>query len=68
MASLSPTLIISVLASLCVGGAVGAGVTRVTWQTPACPAPAPATAPAAAKTWQQFKSVPPLDDTGKKYQ
>ena len=62
MASLSPTLIISVLASLCVGGAVGAGVTRVALETPAC------TAPATAKTWQQFKSVPPLDDTGKKYQ
>ena len=66
MASLSPTLIISVLASLCVGGAVGAGVTRVALETPACTAPA--TVPAAAKTWQQFKSVPPLDDTGKKYQ
>ena len=49
-----------------VGGAVGAGVTRVALETPACTTPA--MAPAAAKTWQQFKSVPPLDDTGKKYQ
>ena len=64
MASLSPTLIISVLASLCVGGVVGAGVTRVALETPACTTPAAA----AAKTWQQLKSVPPLDDTGKKYQ
>ena len=65
MASLSPTLIISVLASLCVGGAVGAGVTRVALETPACTTPA--MAPKAAKTWQQFKNVPPLDDTGKTY-
>jgi hypothetical protein len=65
MASLSPTLIVSVLASLCVGGAVGAGVTRVTLETPACTTPA--MAPKAAKAWQQFKNVPPLDDTGKTY-
>lgn len=60
MSALNPTLVVSVLASLCIGGAVGAGVVRITMQVPAC-AIAPASQP------QGLRTSPPLDDTGKTY-
>jgi hypothetical protein len=63
MPTMSLTLIVSVLVSLCVGGAIGAGVASVAIQAPAC-SPTPA---AGAQHWQDFKAVRPLDDTGKTY-
>ncbi len=59
MSALNSTLIVSVLASLCIGGAVGASVVKITMQVPAC-----ATAPAPP---QGLRTSPPLDDTGKTY-
>jgi hypothetical protein len=59
MPAMNPTLIVTVIVSLCVGGAVGAGVTRIVFQQPVCvAAPAQGPNPLAA---------PPLTDPGKTY-
>jgi hypothetical protein len=59
MPAMNTTLIASIVISLCVGGAVGAGVTRIVFQQPVCVA-APAQAP------NSF-NVAPLTDPGKTY-
>jgi Na+/H+ antiporter NhaA len=56
---MNSTLIIAIIASLCVGGAAGAGATHFLTERPACP---------QNTTWQKFMNVPPLPtDTGKTY-
>jgi len=68
----STNFVISVVISLIVGGAAGAGVTHFVQQTSA-PAPTPACAPAPAPQahqddqWHKFISVPPLTYQGKRY-
>ena len=65
---MNTNLIISIVISLMVGGAVGAGATRLIQPTPA-PAPTPACAPAPAPQTQVPNSfnAPPLTDQGKTY-
>jgi hypothetical protein len=59
MHAMNPTFIVTVIVSLCVGGAAGAGVTRIVFQQPACvTVPAQGPNPLAA---------PPLTDPGKTY-
>jgi hypothetical protein len=54
------TLIIAVVASLCVGGAVGAGTIHFLVERPACAGNDAA--------WKKFIDVPPLPtNTGKNY-
>ena len=57
---MNPTLIIAIIASLCVGGAAGAGVTHYLVEKPACAGNDAA--------WKKFINVPPLPtNTGKTY-
>jgi hypothetical protein len=63
MSPLNPTLIISIIISLCIGGAAGAGIGSVVLRQPACTT----AAPAETQQWQNLKPVKPLDDTGKTY-
>jgi hypothetical protein len=53
------TLIFIVVASLCVGGAAGAGVARALLKEPACQA--------QDSSWQKFINVPPQTDAGTTY-
>jgi len=55
-------LVILLVISLCVGGVAGVGISHAVFPSPTCTA-----RPTGAKEWQQFKNVPPLDDTGKAY-
>ena len=69
---MSTNLIVTIVVSLMVGGAAGAGVTRFVQPTPA-PPPTPACPPAPAPQahqddqWHKFISVPPLTYQGKTY-
>lgn len=57
---MNSTLIIAIIASLCVGGAVGVGVTQFLVEKPACAGNDAA--------WKKFISMPPLPtNTGKSY-
>jgi hypothetical protein len=56
---MNPTLIIAVIASLCVGGAAGVGVTHYLVDKPACAGNDAA--------WKKFIDVPALPTTGKNY-
>jgi hypothetical protein len=54
------TLIIAIVASLCIGGAAGVGATRYLVEKPACSA--------HDTSWQKFINVPQLPtNTGKTY-
>ena len=56
---MNPTLIIAVIASLCVGGAAGAGLSDYYLvEKPACP---------QNTSWQKFMSSPALPTEGKTY-
>ena len=56
---MNPTLIIAVIASLCVGGAAGAGLSNYYLvEKPVCP---------QNTSWQKFMSSPPLPTTGTTY-
>lgn len=65
---MNTNLIISIVISLMIGGAVGAGATRLTQATPA-PARTPACAPAIVSQPQAPNSFnsPPLTYQGKTY-
>ena len=54
---MNPTLIIAVIASLCVGGAAGAGLSYLV-EKPVCP---------QNTSWQKFMSSPALPTEGKTY-
>ncbi len=56
---MNPILIIAVIASLCVGGAAGAGITHYLVERPACAGHDAA--------WKKFINVPALPATGKNY-
>jgi hypothetical protein len=59
MPAVSPTSMVTIIVSLCVGGAVGAGLTRIVFLRPMCVA--------APEQWSNPLAAPPLNEPGKTY-